>query len=237
MIRMSRRFAVAGFAAFALAACGAAGGEDAGNSSGNASGAVTDAALGDMVKGNPDATVEVIEYASWTCGACLDFDQRVMPVIQSEYIDTGKVKFIFREFPTAPANVSVAGFALARCAGEDKYFDVIDELFERQPGILAVVRDGQQVRAALETIASNHGITSTADFEACISDQGIRRAISDQISKGDQKGVNSTPTLFVNGERLDGFDWRNPEGMRAVLDEALGETPASQDDAPAETAE
>ena len=233
MIRMSRRFAVAGFAALALAACGQAGGEDNGGTSTGSTGSIEGAALGDMMKGNADAIVEVIEYASWTCGACLDFDQRVMPVIQSDYIDTGKVKFIFREFPTAPANISVAGFAVARCAGEDKYFDVIDELFDRQPGILAIARQGDQVRAALAQVASNHGLDEAA-FDACLADQSVRRAIGEKIDMGDQKGVNSTPTLFVNGERLQGFDWRNPEGMRAVLDEALGIEPEAAETAPAE---
>lgn len=227
MIRISRRFAVAGFAALALAACGPAGGEDTGTPTSGGPDSIEGAALGDMVKGNADATVEVIEYASWTCGACLDFDQRVMPVIQSDYIDTGKVKFIFREFPTAPANISVAGFAIARCAGEDKYFDVIDELFDRQPGILAIARQGDQVRAALAQVASNHGLDADA-FEACLQDQSVRRAISEKIDMGEQTGVNATPTLFVNGERLQGYDWRNPEGMRAVLDEALGVDPETE---------
>ncbi|MEM1036273.1 MAG: thioredoxin domain-containing protein [Pseudomonadota bacterium] len=232
MMRFTRRLAVTGLAAFALAACGQAGGEDNGGSAGTGddSGSIAGAALGEMVKGSADAPIEVIEYASWTCPACLDFDQRVMPTIQSEYIDTGKVRFVFREYPTAPVSISVAGFALARCAGEDKYFDVLDELFDRQPGILAIARDGDQVRVALETIAGNHGIAKGAEFEACLNSQDIRRAIGDRIDLGEQKGVNSTPTIFVNGERLEGFEWRNPEGMAAILDEALGVGPEAADE-------
>ena len=84
--------------------------------------------LQDIVLGNPNAPLTLIEYASWTCAACLDFHNRIMPDIRAEYIDTGQVKLIFREFPTAPANLSVAGFVIARCAGPDKYFDVVDEL-------------------------------------------------------------------------------------------------------------
>jgi protein-disulfide isomerase len=227
MIRMSRRFAAAGFVAITLAACGPAGGEDNNTTGGTAS--VEGAALGDMVKGDADAPIEIIEYASWTCPACLDFHLNVVPTIQAEYIDTGKARFIFREFPTAPANIAVAGFVLSRCAGEDKYFDVLDELFERQQGILSVARQGDQVRGALEQVASNHGLVGSAQFDACLQDQSIRRAIGDIVDAGSRKGVNSTPTVFVNGERLQGFEWRTADGMRAVLNETLGESAPAEE--------
>jgi len=234
MIRISRRLLAAGCVAISLAACGPAGGEDAGSTTGDTASAA-DAALGDMVKGDANAPLEIIEYASWTCPACLDFHLNVMPTIQTEYIDTGKARFIFREFPTPPANIAVAGFALSRCAGEDKYFDMIDELFVRQQGILSVARDGNQVRSALEQVANNHGLTGSTKFDACLQDQSIRRAIADIVEAGSQKGVTATPTLFVNGERVQGIAWRNADGMRAILDEALGEE-ASSEDAPAEEA-
>jgi len=227
MIRMSRRFAAAGFVAITLAACGPAGGEDNNTTGGTA--VVEGAALGDMVKGDADAPIEIIEYASWTCPACLDFHLNVIPMVESEFIDTGKAKFIFREFPTAPANIAIAGFALSRCAGEDKYFDVLDELFERQQGILSVARQGNQVRGALEQVASNHGLTGSAQFDACLQDQSIRRAIGDAVGAGERTGVNSTPTVFVNGERLQGFEWRTADGMRAVLNEALGENTPTEE--------
>lgn len=236
MMRYTRRLAITGLAALALAACGQAGSEDSGDSA-TGSTSVEGAALGDMVKGSADATVEVVEYASWTCPACLDFHTRVMPTINEDYVETGKVRFVFREFPTAPQSIAVAGFALARCAGEDKYFEVLDELFERQPGILAIARNGDQVRVALETIASNHGISAGAAFEACLASQDIRRAIGDQINLGEQSGVSATPTVFVNGERLEGFEWRNPEGMAAILDEALGVDAEAEDAATEEPAE
>ena len=235
MIRMSRRLVAAGFVAITLAACGPAGGED-NNSTGDGA-SIAGAALGDMVKGDANAPIEIIEYASWTCPACLDFHINVMSVVEDEYIETGKVKFIFREFPTAPANIAVAGFALSRCAGEDKYFDVLDELFERQNGILSVARQGDQVRAALEQVASNHGISGGTKFDDCLQDQSIRRAIGDAVDAGQRTGVNSTPTVFMNGERLEGHDWRRADGMRAILDEALGEGTVVEDaSAPAEEA-
>ncbi len=245
MLRFTRRAAIGAVAALTLSACTPAGGGDNGTSpkpdTGSDAGNGTEI-VQDMILGNPDASVTVIEYASWTCPACLDFDQRVMPMLKSEYIETGKIRFVFREFPTPPANISVAGFSLARCAGPDKYYEVVDELFARQPGILAMVRQGDQVKSALMQIAENHGIKGEEAFTACLEDSAIRRAIATSVGRADASGVNSTPTVFVNGTKLEGYDWRYPEGMRAVLDEALGETeaePAPQPDAgtdtPAET--
>ncbi len=241
MFRFTRRVALAAIASLALSACGQAGGEDVApdtpSSPGNSS--VSNAALKDIIIGDPNAPVTMIEYASWTCPACLNFDQTVMPMIKSDYIETGKVRFVFREFPTPPANIAVAGFAIARCAGEDKYYAVIGELFERQAGILAMVRQGDQVKSALMQIAENHGISGEEAFEACLQDSDIRRAISTAVGRGDASGVNSTPTVFVNGEMLKGYEWRYPEGMRLALDEALGVSPgedaAAEDAIPADT--
>jgi len=241
MFRFTRRVALAAIASLALSACGQAGGEDATPSTPSTPGSssVSGAALKDIIIGDPNAPVTMIEYASWTCPACLNFDQTVMPMIKSDYIETGKIRYVFREFPTPPANIAVAGFAIARCAGEDKYYDVLDELFERQPGILAMVRQGDQVKSALMQIAENHGISGEKAFDACLQDGDVRRAISTAVGRGDASGVNSTPTVFVNGEMLDGYDWRYPEGMKLVLDEALGVSPdgdtPAEDVAPDET--
>ena len=96
------------------------------------------------------------------------------------------------------------------------------------------------MKSALMQIAENHGISGEEAFDACLQDGDIRRAISTAVGRGDASGVTSTPTVFVNGEVLEGYDWRYPEGMRLVLDEALGVSPASdapaEDAAPAETA-
>lgn len=231
MLRLTRRVALAALSAFALSACGQAGSENDGAASTPAEGGDT-AIIQDIILGNPDASVTMIEYASWTCPACLNFDQTVMPMVKTDYIETGKVRYVFREFPTAPQNISVAGFAVARCAGDDKYYGVIDELFERQAGILTLARQGGQVKQALMQVAENHGISGEAAFDACLADETIIRAISTSVSRGDASGVDSTPTVFINGERLEGYDWRYPEGMKTLLDAALGIEP----EAPAEDA-
>jgi len=214
----TRRAALSAFAMIALAACGSATGDETGSSApaANSDGIV------DMVLGDADAPVTLIEYASVTCGACLQFHEQVMPTIKEDYVETGLVKFVFREFPTPPANVAVAGFALARCAGPDKYYDVIDDLFEAQPGILAATRQGA-VKPALMAIAERHGITTEEEFDACITDREIRQTIADVILTGDEYGVASTPTLVLQGNVLDNtLQSRTPEGLSALIDLELG---------------
>ncbi len=87
--------------------------------------------LGDKILGSDKAPVTIIEYASVTCPHCAVFHTEVYPKLKEKFIDTGKVRFVFREFPTAPANASIAGFMLARCSG-DKYFPLIDAMMEQQ---------------------------------------------------------------------------------------------------------
>ena len=143
-----------------------------------------------------------------------------MPTVKSDYVETGKVKFVFREFPTAPANVSVAGFALARCAGEDQYYNVIDDLFMAQTNILNLARSGGDIEGALRSIASSYGIQGDS-FGECLANPDVTYAISESVMKGASQGVTYTPTVFINGEKLQGYDWRSAEGMKALLDSRL----------------
>lgn len=226
MIRYSRRAAFAAFSALALAACGA----------GDTSTAQTAAAesgklaLTDMALGAEDAPITVVEYASWTCPACLQFHNDVIPTLKADYVDAGHVRFVFREFPTPPANISVAGFAIARCAGEANYYDAIDDLFAAQTNILNLARSGGDIVGAMQGIAAKYGMDED-DFTACLENDEVTYAISESVMKGDSQGVNSTPTVFVDGEKLQGYDWRTADGMKAILDAKLGlpetpETPA-----------
>jgi len=224
MFRFSRRAALIAFSAIALTSCGAA---DTGNALSSKAGS-DEIALTDIALGNADAPITIVEYASWTCPACLQFHTDVIPMLKSDYVAAGHVKFVFREFPTAPANISVAGFALARCAGEDKYYDVIDDLFAAQNNILNLARSGGDIEGAMRTLASSYGIEGDG-FTECLSNQDVTYAISESVMKGDSQGVNSTPTVFMNGEKLQGYDWRTADGMKALLDSELG--------LPAETAE
>jgi len=217
MFRFSRRAALVAFSAIALTACGAADSSNAQTSTSDSG----EIALTDIALGNADAPITIVEYASWTCPACLQFHNDVIPMLKSEFVETGHVKFVFREFPTAPANISVAGFALARCAGEDKYYDVIDDLFAAQDNILNLARSGGDIESAMRTLASSYGIEGNA-FTECLSNQEVTYAISESVMKGDSQGVNSTPTVFLNGEKLQGYDWRTADGMKALLNSKLG---------------
>ncbi len=214
MFKYHRRLLLAAFCACILAACSQA--EDSPAQS------MTDKgpALTDIVLGEADAPVTLIEYASWTCPACLQFHEDVIPMLKSEYIETGKVRLIFREFPTPPASLSVVGFTLARCAGAENYFTVLDDLFANQTRILNLIRSGGDVEKAMRDIGAAHGQSGTS-YDACLQDEAVRSAIIDAVTRGDSEGVTSTPTLFINGQKIPGFDWRNADGMRKVLEAAL----------------
>lgn len=215
MLSFSRRATLSAFALLALAACGNANGDDASHG-----GAARNAETGlpDMVLGDADAPVTLIEYASVTCPHCADFHASAMPAIKEDYIETGKVKFIFREFPTPPQNVAIAGFALARCAGADNYYDVLDDLFANQTGILSAARQGAVI-PALQAVGERHGINGEAAFESCINNSAIRQDIADVILSGEEYNISSTPTLILQGHRVEGTV-RNysAEGLSDLID-------------------
>lgn len=220
MLRFTRRGTVMAAAALALAACGS--GSDSSESGANSGDTNTNrVVLQDIVFGDPDAPVTLVEYASWTCPACLAFHVRILPSIKTEYIDTGKVKLVFREFPTAPANVTVAGFALARCTEGEAYYDMLDELFVRQDAILTLARQGGPVVEALKQVSANHGIEGDEAFQACLDSEDNRNAIRASIAAADSDGVDSTPTFFLNGERMDTNARISVDAFSAELDAAI----------------
>jgi protein-disulfide isomerase len=155
--------------------------------------------LPEMALGSPKAPVTIVEYASMSCPHCASFEQNVFPMIRSKYIDTGKVRYVFREFPLDDA-AAVASM-LARCiAGGDaeKYFDAIDRIFKQQDQLLA------QPKQTLESIAQKAGMSRPA-IESCEADQALLNKISvDQKFANATLKVDATPTFFVNGEMLKG---------------------------------
>jgi protein-disulfide isomerase len=156
---------------------------------------------GDIVLGSPKATVTIIEYASMTCPHCAHFSQTTFPELKKRYIDTGKVRFIFREFPFD--KLAAAAFMLARCAhtagGSDKYMAVVDTLFAKQSQWVV-----QKPLAPLEDIAKQFGFT-TDSFKACLTNQKVLDGIEAVRDRAVQKlGVNSTPTFFINGKKMVG---------------------------------
>ena len=153
-------------------------------------------AEGDMALGAPEgAKVTVIEYASVTCSGCAAWNKQVWPQFKAKYVDTGKVRYVFREFPTPPQDVSVAGFLIARCAGEDKYFHVIDQIMRALPEL----HSGTPPRDILLRTARDAGL-SEARFQTCISDPAGVAAMEKRIKAAQDAGVTGTPTFMVNGQ-------------------------------------
>jgi len=148
--------------------------------------------LGEQILGNAEAPVTLIEYASMTCSHCANFAVKVFPSLKSKYIDAGKVRYILREFPLDP--LAAAGFMLARCSG-DKYYEVIDALFQTQQK-WAFVRDPLP---QLLAVAKQVGFTQEK-FDECLANQKVLDGIDWVRQRGAEKfGVNSTPTFFING--------------------------------------
>lgn len=156
--------------------------------------------LPEKALGDPKAKVTIIEYASMTCSHCARFHKDTFPALKAKYIDTGKVYFILREFPLDPR--ATAGFMLARCAGDDKYFPMVDVLFAQQPAWAFV--EGDKVLDAMGQLAKQAGFTQQ-QFESCLRDQKLYDGINTIKARAAEKfGVNSTPTFFINGKRAGG---------------------------------
>jgi protein-disulfide isomerase len=156
--------------------------------------------LPDMALGPANAPVTVTEYASMTCPHCAAFNENVFPKIKSEYIDSGKVRYVFREFPLDIK--AAAGSMLARCIAKDdsgKYFAVIDMLFKQQNDWVT-----KNTTETLTRIGKQAGLSQQA-VEDCLKDQTLLDKIAaDQKFANEVLKVNSTPTFFINGEMIRG---------------------------------
>ena len=153
--------------------------------------------LPELSQGKADAPVTIVEYASLTCGHCAAFHNTVFPKIKEKYIDSGQVRFIMREFPLD--NLAAAAAMLTRCAGGEKTYPLIEVLFKQQEQ-WAFVR-GNPV-PELFKVAKQAGFTQES-FDKCLTDQKLLEQVTSIRSKASDKfGVNSTPTFFINGKRL-----------------------------------
>jgi protein-disulfide isomerase len=154
-------------------------------------------ALPDIALGPENAPVTIIEYASMTCPHCAAFENTVFPELKKKYIDTGKVRFILREFPLD--GLAAAAFMLARCAGPDKYYPLVETLFNQQ--------QKWAVRNPIEplmAIAKQAGFTQQT-FEACINDKDALAKVQQVRDRASNTfKVKATPTFFINGERHEG---------------------------------
>jgi protein-disulfide isomerase len=190
MIAIRRRELLVGVAALALVGCNGAGG-----------GAAISAE--DMTLGMADAPVTLIEYASTTCGHCARFHEEEWEQLKTNYIDTGKIRFVFREYPTDPAAVAVAGFQLARCNGatSEQYMTRVGELFRQQRAIFET-GSMEGIRGKLIEIGGAAGLSET-QVMACINDQAGAERVRETVAGAEQFGITGTPTFILNGRKVE----------------------------------
>ena len=200
---MLRRTILALGLTIALAACG------------NAGGAVTSE---DMSLGNPKSKVTVIEYASASCSHCAKWNEEVFPAFKAKYVDTGRVHYVFREFLTPPIELASAAFLMARCAGKDKYFNVVDAVFRAQP----VMYQTGDYRGELLRIANSAGM-SEQQFTQCIRDDEALKALNARVERAvEDENISGTPTFVINGKTA-----ASGEMTLEQLDKAITEAEAA----------
>ncbi|MET3615088.1 protein-disulfide isomerase [Rhizobium aquaticum] len=170
-------------------------------------------ALPEMSIGKADAPVTIVEYMSMTCPHCARFQKDTFPGIKTKYVDTGKVRYILREFPLDP--VAAAAIMLARCAPPEQYFPFVDVLFQQQMSWAAA----DDKRASLMQMSKLAGFTQES-FNACLTNQKLLDDVNAVREKGAKDfGVNATPTFFVNGARYAGE--MTVDQMSAIIDSKL----------------
>ena len=212
-MNMTRRLVNTGIALAALTVVTGAGALQAFAQSFDMDEFMKEPAIGDKAIGPADAKVTIVEYASATCPHCATFHNEVYPTLKNEFIDTGKVRFIAREFPLD--DLALAAFMVARCVPDDKYFPMLSMLYENQKTWAS-----QNARDELLKLAKLAGL-SEADFDKCLKNEELAKGILAIREDGSAKyGVDATPTIYVNGKKLEGE--RNMETLRKAIEEAAG---------------
>ncbi|MBT6774007.1 DsbA family protein [Candidatus Woesearchaeota archaeon] len=149
----------------------------------------------DSVKGDKDAPVTIVEFSDYECPFCTKFYEQSLQLIEKNYIDTGKVKFIYRDFPLSFHQNAQKAAEAAECAGEqDKYFEMHDLLFEK--GVSGGVN-------AFKQYAKDIGL-NTKKFDQCLDSGAMAQEVKDDFAAGQQLGVSGTPAFFINGKLVSG---------------------------------
>jgi protein-disulfide isomerase len=152
---------------------------------------------GDHVLGDPKAPITLIEYASLTCPHCAHFDTEILPEVKKKWIDTGKVKLVYRDFPLD--QIAAKAAQIAECAGKDRYFGVIDLIFANQRTWAAAADPIADLAKPLRIAGLGE-----AEIKACLANEAMSNAVIADYKSGEALGVNSTPTLIINGQLYPG---------------------------------
>ena len=172
--------------------------------------------IADMRMGAPDAPVTVIEYGSYTCPHCADFHADQLQRLTADYIDTGKVNFIFREVYFDRFGLWAS--MVARCGGEMRFFPVSDLIFDQQRDWIAGGQDPQLIADNLRTIGISAGMEAD-QVDACMSDEVMAQSLVAWFqANATADGINGTPTLIIDGTKYDNMPY---EEIQAIIDAAL----------------
>jgi protein-disulfide isomerase len=175
------------------------------------------AAVQDMAQGAEDAPVTVIEYGSFTCPHCAAWHDESYPQLKADYIDTGKVRYVFREVYFDRPGLWAS--MIARCGGEMRFFGIHDLIYEGQSEWIG---DGQPATIAenLRTLGRTAGLDDAA-LEACLSDEAKAEALVAWFqANAETDGIDSTPTFIINGEKHSNIAW---DEMQAIIDAEVTE--------------
>lgn len=181
----------------------------------------------DWPLGSERARVTLIEYGSLTCSHCADFNNNVLPSLRASHIDTGRVRYVFRAFPTPPMGLSYPMHSLARCAGPKGYHRVLDAFFRKQREIFDAAQQGTGAKDAVYAIFSEASGMTANQADICLQTQAYAEAVNQQSAKGESMGVQGTPTLFIqtsNGVKLVAPPY-DAESVGRTLDEAIAALP------------
>jgi protein-disulfide isomerase len=172
--------------------------------------------LGEAVLGDPASKVEIVEYASTTCSHCKAFHETVLPELKAKYIDPGKAHLVYRVMPTPPAELSMAGAAIARCAGDDHFFAVIDDLFENQDRLISATLNPGQLQRMLVALGGRHGL-SADEVGSCVGDVALLEHLK-EVARNAPPSVTGTPAFIVDGEEV---QQNSLEALSAAIDARL----------------
>lgn len=203
---LTARFLTGVLASLALAACS---GPAPGAPVTNFKPALVNPVLSDVPLGSETASVTVVEYAALTCPHCRDFWKWEFPRLKAEYIDTGKIRYIYRDFPLeqdqqtgkAADGLGLLLASVARCAGREKYYAMVDEFFTRQYDVMVAAQSGKALPILTE-IGQKNGLTPDQVLTCIDYQPELKASIKKSRDDGAAKGVKGTPSVFVNDELL-----------------------------------